>query len=531
MCPISFSYSTKPIPRNNAKQLIGKALWQETEGNFTDIVRIIKSDKAICNNFHHCGEIFTTTEKTKFNLKSAYLILFDFDAVELSAKYFFEAMSNTEIPPTIVYTTANNGKKKYDEENFFNRFRVIYLLNQPIHEWWLYERVHEQLENEIFLTVGIKNDKSDHTCEHLFCGNANAEIYTSDSSFDNDFLIERYGIDLTAPNNVKKSNKGEGKKREKHSSEVIDDYWNLPLWDFFNKYHYSFLNIMATVLEESADKRTVEIPKDYLEIYRKWHVEEKTKNSGEIMKISVTDRVKQGERNRTLYNNLCIRRQITPTLSFENLLFNAVYELLHHIDNADGSLTRSELYNIVQSAFNQPLETLNYKCYNKPTYKISKAYCRKHGTTAKEAQRQEENERRAIRKSERDKKVIALSNSSLTLEQNLSLLKTHGISISKSTLKRIYSANVGQSEEIYTQHNVYNRNEPKLHCKRKILDLLEKDGSMTTELLAKHLNVSVRTIKNYFLELKKEGKLKRKGSDKNGTWVVCVNVNAQSPNK
>ena len=55
---------------------------------------------------------------------------------------------------------------------------------------------------------------------------------------------------------------------------------------------------------------------------------------------------------------------------------------------------------------------------------------------------------------------------------------------------------------------------------QKILNLLETDRSYTAELIAKNLDISVRTIKRNLKQLQLDGKIRREGSDKTGLWIV-----------
>jgi len=516
----TFSHSVKPLPRKKADNIIGCAKWTETEGDLQDLITLIKEDKAIINNFYHEGENFTTSQKNQANLKSAYLIMFDFDAVKLTAEDFFNLMSQTEIQPTLVYTTANNGKQKHKNEVYFNRYRVIYLLNQPIHDYWVYERVHVAIEDEIRILTDMLNDNSDHTCEHLFCGNPNAEIYTSDSSYDVDFFIDRYDVDTTPPTEEEAKPNRERQKREKYTSPVTEDYWNMSLDDFFVKYQGEFVNIMATPLEESPFERVVEIPDDYLYIYRRWHMEEYELKSG-VKRISMTDRLQKGERNRKLFANLCIRRQITPTLSFDNLLHNAVYELLNHVDNEDGSLTRYELFSIVQSAYAVPVESLHYTSKRKHEYRISRAYCRAHGTTAREENAKEQSERMKRRKAERDAEITKLYNPTLTYNENLSLLLSEGIDISLSTLKRILLCQGGQLSDNNTmQGGSVLQLTWTDDTKEKLLNEIKKNPTVTRKQLTDILNVSDRTVSRWIKKLEDDNLIRRVGGKKQGHWEI-----------
>ena len=56
--------------------------------------------------------------------------------------------------------------------------------------------------------------------------------------------------------------------------------------------------------------------------------------------------------------------------------------------------------------------------------------------------------------------------------------------------------------------------------KEKLLDLIKTDSKITRNELADELNISINTVKEYILNLKREGLLKRVGSNRNGYWEV-----------
>jgi len=59
----------------------------------------------------------------------------------------------------------------------------------------------------------------------------------------------------------------------------------------------------------------------------------------------------------------------------------------------------------------------------------------------------------------------------------------------------------------------------------KILELLKLDNSLTASELSDRLDLSIITIKRGLMELQKERKIKREGSDKSGLWIVLNDTN------
>lgn len=60
----------------------------------------------------------------------------------------------------------------------------------------------------------------------------------------------------------------------------------------------------------------------------------------------------------------------------------------------------------------------------------------------------------------------------------------------------------------------------KISLSEKILKILIDDSSLSQKEIAKKLGISFNTIKEYLNKLKKEGKIQRIGSRRNGIWKV-----------
>ena len=60
--------------------------------------------------------------------------------------------------------------------------------------------------------------------------------------------------------------------------------------------------------------------------------------------------------------------------------------------------------------------------------------------------------------------------------------------------------------------------------KEKLIDLIKTDSKITRNELAKELNISINTVKEYILNLKREGLLKRVGSNRSGYWEVLDDI-------
>lgn len=51
--------------------------------------------------------------------------------------------------------------------------------------------------------------------------------------------------------------------------------------------------------------------------------------------------------------------------------------------------------------------------------------------------------------------------------------------------------------------------------------LIKQNNQITANEISKQLNISVSTVKRRIKTLKEQGKIKRTGSDKTGSWEIC----------
>lgn len=66
-------------------------------------------------------------------------------------------------------------------------------------------------------------------------------------------------------------------------------------------------------------------------------------------------------------------------------------------------------------------------------------------------------------------------------------------------------------------------NEPVNKRQQSIFSAMKQNLSITREILANKLNVSLATLKRELSSLRQKGYIARSGSDKNGQWVILKN--------
>ena len=500
----NYSVSTTQWDRNKDEKSTKFLKFSEKQGTINDLITDIKNHHSFCACFNHEGETFGfLSTKTQANLKSTQFIVYDFDAVRLTAREFYSQMQATEIPPSLVYTSLNNGKYKFHKDGkkdeYDNRYRVIYLLNSPIYNATLYKQLNQALKSEICITIddnNIYNDKSDSgDAAHMYGGNRDAEVYSGESVLSLEWLCDRYGISLNGnkkpqggyiiskvndsssnTNNhcnlndinvhsnyieylLKKkleNEKPQGgdiiKKREEHyitmwrfleqieSNEFINDYINLSINEIIEKYICVYPSYEFTQIEFDVTQPFYMVPEDYMEIKRKWHYREIEKENGDTYRVTEIERCKNGQgRRRRLFLNLMIRRLIEPSLTFDHLLFNALYELNRFIDNSDKEdvITKKDIAEITVNAYFEDLEKWRkLKNYHKPKFKVNKEYCVTHNLNARRMALQINADQNKQARQERDAEIAKYYNPQLKEKENLNVLEENGVVISLRALQR-----------------------------------------------------------------------------------------------
>jgi hypothetical protein len=175
---------------------------------------------------------------------------------------------------------------------------------------------------------------------------------------------------------------------------------------------------MKTNIEYSDDEPIIYYPTDYIEITRPWK-----KINGETLKISDGN-----NRRKKLYTNAILRRAINPSITFDNLLYNIVWEFYHYYINDGNRIDKKTLYGIVENAMQQDIDLSLLKS-GKPRYKffVNQKYCEKYNLTKQQV----------IGNSRNKKQYIGeFYDLSMTDQQNVDTMKEYGLDISIITLKR-----------------------------------------------------------------------------------------------
>lgn len=344
--------------------------------------------------FREDGTFATGKKKHKF-YKAAYLMCIDVDD-EFTYQSIQDYVSRLRFKPTFYYTTYS-----HKQPGKGLRFRIAYVLDKPMTGSYLYYRycnykinciieqdtktvikddcnlraaqyfngtyvdnpeldVEYDISNIIYSLsdFGIYSDISEDYVEFL---NNNA-AYDSDLSKNNRLEIESELFRISPKQKIEKVEQDDNDilsdsfavkeiiKEKFISQTFIQDLKTMSYEDFHKKYH---CNIIYRVTSENwydlkigdINYKWQNIPENYFELY--YHVENFKKVNGQA-------------RRKELAYRMALRRIIKPSITPEELLFNAFFDLNRFIDNTDINdiITMDDLITRVYDVMSKDLQDL-----------------------------------------------------------------------------------------------------------------------------------------------------------------------------
>ena len=394
-------------------------------------------------------ESFGMTQRNNSNFRYSYLVTID---VDHSTETMNELVDRIEFKPTFAYTSCRDGL------NGESRFRLIYCFDEKIDSTEDYKALvysilianGVDIENEVGYKLKKYDKKSDEAIQ-LYIGNGTQtfnftvtdtiyckedfNIYYKDyisyntsnknTNKDNKSIIENYINNNTPTNNIHLNDTFE-------NEEFENDYWNMKDdGELLYKYMNVYPNLEHTPLPEVNDDTPYIIyPKDYIEINRTVEVNEKKLRITEGSKLKIKDG--QG-RARTLFWNGVIRRLINPLITFDNLLYNLLFEFYHYMTNykAENIIGRREIYNTAKAVMKADMTKYEH-LRNRPHkgFTTNPNYCAKHNISRNKF-------KGTAGKMIRHQQIGELYDCSKTVKENVKIMKEYGLErISEPTLKR-----------------------------------------------------------------------------------------------
>ncbi len=387
--------------------------YETREITTSELLQAIENKRAFAGVFNK-REI-TQKDKTIGNWKQTNIIPVDFDNRKMTFDEFAEMTETAErLKPTIIYNTQNDGVKG-------NRYRALYILNAPVTEVETYKRCYDRIVSHWERVTGEKNkDNCGGVVTQSFAGAKDKVIY--------------YGVTYDVKNLL-----GDGEEHrqsvERERADIerkpfLNDFFKLSVIDVIEKYIGIYPSIESTPLTQADEEQAfILIPDDYMQIKRYWF-----QSNDAVRRSTYTEirKIRDGEhRRKKLFINAIIRRLIMPSISFNHLLFNLLYEFHFYMINDGNTITRKDIYNIALRAYKADLsmyEELREK-QKKHKFIVNPAYCIKHGISKNAAKRVA---------------IMQMNNARIgeyydllkTEKENLQIMRDNGINISPRTLKR-----------------------------------------------------------------------------------------------
>ena len=259
-------------------------------------------------------------------------------------------------------------------------------------------------------------------------GTPRCEVYSTDRVYTlSDFGVSPF--ESAHNENTSIRERANNKECAYHITDMdfINDLSTIPPSDLIIKYRERYRYFDHSELKYNDGYALV--PEDYQEIYRSWYQDVVTNSSGDIRKVSAVKIKRDGDnRRKCLFVSALIRRKILPNITFEHLLYNLVAERQWYYDNSDNTLNNQELMRIANNALNMEYEKINIKTKRKPSkFKVDKLYCSERGIKPKSMVG-------IVRRKLKDEEIGNLYDCSLSVKDNLAMLKANGIKIGLSRL-------------------------------------------------------------------------------------------------
>ena len=365
---------------------------------------------------------FTMSDKTDRNFNYSSFVSLDIDHTDVDMNTMVDGLS---YKPTLSYTSCSNGL-----DGKFS-YRLIYCFADKINGTSEYSNYVSTLLEANQISID-DIDKRSLKASQYYNGNGcgNIDIKVSNIIYNKIDFIDYYkdyntinnneSINLTNntthPTIISYNDTFENKQFE-------DDYWNMRMEDVLVKYLDVYPNLEHTPLPDVDDDTPfIKFPSDYVEIKRYW----KVGNNGRAVKI------KDGyHRRKNLFINGVIRRLINPSISFDNLVYNLLFELVNYISNynAEYTIDKKDIFQIARNVMKADLTRGEGLKGTDRRFMVNPRYCEKYGLNKKQV-------RNMACKMLRDEGIGELYDCSKTDKENLEIMKEHGLVISPITLKR-----------------------------------------------------------------------------------------------
>lgn len=415
-----------------------------------DLESLEKTGKVFCYNFKQVADsgLITQHEKTLAGFDYTNAIFFDIDKMPVPMQVY---VSGLQYKPSLAYTTYSNGKAT---EFYRYGFRLVYVFDDPIKSITEFDSLYYAIAAANNLCQRKHPDGTKYEFDYrkvnqqYYGGGTNSESLRTDIIYSiSDFTgYVEAGMSLMkslhptkakskpkttagspCQNNIRKKEENYIKGQAYYSevdSPFYKDLSSMSPKEFILKYepiyHKRYMQSLSTPLILSKDGKYFLYPDDYQEIKRNWGYDETGKRC-------VRPWLGGSGRRKRLYVTAQIMKFNVPDISREELIYNLVVERYYYYDNSDKKLSNSELKRIVDNAL---AIDFNLSPCKHPAFKVNPEYCIANDINGNQA-------KNMIRSKLKESQILAHYDFSMSVQDNLRMLKDKGIKVCRSYLFKL----------------------------------------------------------------------------------------------
>lgn len=417
------SVSNQTFESKPTKAEIAGITYRKRELNVYELTNLITIGHSFTGLFTDNNE-FNVKNKNEQQFKSSSVIFIDIDGMGgMSSDDFISSLKGDAIP-NIYYNTY---KSKPDAE----RLRLVYIMSEPIDSKTEYRANVEHIISALN-TPSLKIDNCSYSpFYHYFGTNIDkGNIVQCINGKTHKTIKLKDVLDESAITNYNKKEKNniECNCTFENNNDFMIDFWKIDNKDFILKYNDTYEIVNNTPLPCNEDSMFIVLPNDYIEIRRKTYT---VKDDVRQTRYTTTYRWKDGEgRRRKLYMTAILRRMMLSDISFEQLLYNTVWELENfYINTKSDYITKKDIYGIVKRSLSENVD--NYRKSiktDKRKFIVNPYYLNKENLTKRQLAARS-------RKLIHYEQIGELYDFNMTDKENLEVMRKYGVKCSLRTLK------------------------------------------------------------------------------------------------
>lgn len=504
------------------KRLNDKPVSQKEKGFYFKDLKFKTGNFKTCDFEHIVGNGYTITylfRDSEFDRSNNYMsknylgtqfICVDVDGCDIHPTDFVESI---RYKPSVIHTTFSNLTERKNNKYCYH---LLYFFDDIIYG-----------EDNFNLVFNMLSDDYDSFVDQN-CKDCHRVIFTSNSDFSN-YVYEDFGLTYKVEDFIYNDNVNE-------RYDDIDDFFNKSnessSWEkmsSLNKSYISPINLLSETIisqdkyEENSPKENMfnldegfhndlysmkrgEFIEKYSMIYpyfRETQIDESRFVNGyvdlrneEYYDVPTSrwrwdtknnrpyiPKVEKGNRNKMLWIDTCCLMKIQPDITKEHLVYLLISEVYRNFDNSDGEMTNWFIITKLKEVWDN-LDKIKVRPLKK-SFKIDKDYWLERGYTKDDWL----SVIQIVMKEMKCNDIGGLYDLSLTVEQNLDMLKHYGVRTTKRTLIK-WLEEIGQP--VITDKQVRNN---------MVLDMYKQDTSRSSReierlCLEKGVKVSYRTVQN-----------------------------------